>query len=262
MWQVLGDKIDAIPALLCAAFGAGLIPTDSSQPNYNYEAIHLTIYNHYAEDGSEAPTLTDHPDDISRENISGVNWGQQVPHALKDLVKNCTAYESLVGNLTNICLFMKENMYHHRPALAKRLDYYISFLPRNEHCPFTPFGWLVVNMGGCAEAHADELDLENHCCVIPFTKNCMGGALVLHEMGLMLDLHSADLIIFLSSQMTHYSLHFQGIRASFVFQMDKLMLKWPLGNRSNGSNGVQMEDRVNDVPTDDEEDRVSMEEDN
>ncbi|KAJ7201927.1 hypothetical protein C8J57DRAFT_1543611 [Mycena rebaudengoi] len=248
--QVLGDKIDAIPSLLCTALGDGLVDTDSSQANYNYEAIHVTIYNRFAEDGSEAPLDNEHPDYLSREHVTRVNWGQRIPHSSEETVKNASACESLAGILTDICLFVKENMFHHRRGVSKKLDFYISFLPGNRQCPYAPFGGVVINMGGCSEAHADELDLENHCVVMPFTKNCVGGALALHEVGLILDLHSGDMVVFLSARITHYNLHFKGKRASLVFQSDSSLKKWANANGWNGANGVQLEDRAKNFPSD------------
>ncbi|KAJ7278319.1 hypothetical protein C8J57DRAFT_1713191 [Mycena rebaudengoi] len=88
-------------------------------------------------------------------------------------------------------------------------------------------------MGGCSETHVDELDDEDHCVVIPFTKNCVGGALVLHEAGMVMDLHTGDMVL-LSVQLTHFNLHFQGIRASLVFHTDKSLKLW---DRFNGWDG-------------------------
>ncbi|KAJ7205349.1 hypothetical protein C8J57DRAFT_1100151 [Mycena rebaudengoi] len=239
MRDVLGDKIDAIPSLLCAVLGDGLVDTDSRADDYMYEAIHLSIYNRYAENGSMAPKDA-HPDYVAREKVTRVNHGQRLPHPSEEMVREPVAYDLLKRNLSDIVAFVAENIAVHRPDLAKSLSAKIRFLPGNEKCPFAPYGGVVVNMGGCSDAHADELDAENNCVVIPFTKNCVGGGLVLHEAGMVMDLHAGDMILFLSARLTHYNLHFRGIRASLVFHTDNA-LDGDGVNGWTGEYGIQKE---------------------
>lgn len=75
----------------------------------------------------------------------------------------------------------------HRPELAEKLHARIKFLPGNKRCVFAPFGGIIINMGDCSEAHTDELDDQDNFVVLPFTKNCVGGALVLHEAPVVMD---------------------------------------------------------------------------
>ncbi|KAJ7256002.1 hypothetical protein C8J57DRAFT_1721597 [Mycena rebaudengoi] len=240
MRTVLGEKIDAIPALLSTALGDGLVDTDSRAEDYTFEAIHFSVYNRYAEDGSKAPKDA-HPDCVVREKVTRVNHGQRLPHPLEQMVREPVAYDLLKRNLADIVSFLAENISVHRPDLVEKLSARIRFLPGNEKCPFAPYGGVVVNMGGCSDAHTDELDDEDHCVVIPFTRNCVGGALVLHEAGTVLDLHAGDMVLFLSARLTHFNLHFQGIRASLVFHTDMSLKLWDRVNGWDGQYGVQKE---------------------
>ncbi|KAJ7266518.1 hypothetical protein C8J57DRAFT_1229094 [Mycena rebaudengoi] len=67
------------------------------------------------------------------------------------------------------------------------------------------------------------------------------GALILHELGMVMDLHAGDMVLFLSAQLTHFNLHFQGIRASLVFHTDNALKLWDLVNKWDGEYGVQKE---------------------
>ncbi|KAJ7242019.1 hypothetical protein C8J57DRAFT_1526421 [Mycena rebaudengoi] len=157
------------------------------------------------------------------------------------MVREPVAYDLLKRNLADIVSFLAENISVHGPDLVEKLSARIRFLPGNEKCPFAPYGGVVVNMGGCSDAHADELDDEDHCMVIPFTKNCVGGALVLHEAGTVLDLHAGDMVLFLPAWLTHFNLHFQGICASLVFHTDMSLKLWDRVNGWDGQYGVQKE---------------------
>ncbi|KAJ7276958.1 hypothetical protein C8J57DRAFT_1061393 [Mycena rebaudengoi] len=234
MRDVLGDKIDAIPSLLCAVLGDGLVDTESRADDYMYEAIHLSIYNRYAENGSMAPKDA-HPDYVAREKVTRVNHGQRLPHPSEEMVREPVAYDLLKRNLSDIVAFIAENVSLNQVYLS-----YLIVVPHQIACPFAPYGGVVVNMGGCLDAHADELDAENNCVVIPFTKNCVGGGLVLHEAGMVMDLHAGDMILFLSAWLTHYNLHFRGIRASLVFHTDNA-LDGDGVNGWTGEYGVQKE---------------------
>ena len=50
---------------------------------------------------------------------------------------------------------------------------------------------------------------------------CQGGALVLHELGLVLECQSGDMVVFSSSEISHFNLHFKGLRASLVYHSDR-----------------------------------------
>ncbi|KAJ7173955.1 hypothetical protein C8R43DRAFT_943594 [Mycena crocata] len=226
---VIGDKIDAIPDLLNTILGESLVPVDTRSPDYQYDSLNLSIFNRFSQDGEGAPTNEAHPNFIQREHVRHSNDGQRLPTPSKAIMEDRNGYESLVKNLTDI-------------YLVENIQDYVQLLPGNARCPFAPFGGIVINLGGCSPGHCDDEDDGDHCVVIPFMRDCKGGALVLHEPGLVLDLEAGDMVIFPSARLTHFNLHFQGVRASLVFHTDKSGAKrWRMANHWTGKYGVQKE---------------------
>ena len=81
--------------------------------------------------------------------------------------------------------------------------------------------------------HRDKDDKD--ICSIIVVSNCIGGSLVLEELGLVLDLQNGDHVMFKSSQITHFNLHFEGLRSSLVFHTDGAADAWT--NDENPRNG-------------------------
>ena len=55
---------------------------------------------------------------------------------------------------------------------------------------------------------------------------CEGGALVLHESGIVVETGNGDSVCFPSVTQTHYNLDFWGLRGSLVFHTDKDLQRW------------------------------------
>jgi hypothetical protein len=60
-----------------------------------------------------------------------------------------------------------------------------------------------------------------------------GGELCLLEPGLVLELRNGDVVIFQSGQISHFNLHYSGVRASVVLNTDAAIHQYA----SNGMNG-------------------------
>jgi hypothetical protein len=97
-------------------------------------------------------------------------------------------------------------------------------LPLNELTPSFPFSGIVVNVNTATRAHRDQAD-EQLCMVVTISE-CKGGALVLHESGIVVECANGDCIGFSSVTQTHYNLDFSGLRASLVFHTDKDFQRW------------------------------------
>ncbi|KAJ7027833.1 hypothetical protein C8F04DRAFT_882322, partial [Mycena alexandri] len=136
------------------------------------------------------------------------NHGQRIPWVSKDITKDQDSYASLVSVLTGMCEYLADRLCYHRPDLVGKLEAYINILPYNAACPWAPFGGVVVNFNACSDAHLDGWDLFKRCLVVPLMRDCKGGALVLYEGRLVLDLHTADAILFPSGRFTHFNLHY------------------------------------------------------
>ncbi|KAJ7699475.1 hypothetical protein B0H16DRAFT_1225813, partial [Mycena metata] len=158
--------------------------------------------------GHGAPTNTVHPHYIRKRHVARANHGQRIPWASKEITKDPEAYASLVDVLSGLVEYLANKMYLHRPGFTQELEAYVGILPHNAHCPWAPFGGIVVNLNACSDAHLDPLDLKKQCVVIPLMRDCIGAGLVLHEARLVLDLHSGDVVLFPSGRFTHYNLHY------------------------------------------------------
>ncbi|KAJ7199546.1 hypothetical protein B0H12DRAFT_997032, partial [Mycena haematopus] len=143
--------------------------------------------------------------------VPQANHTQRGPWVSKDIIKDPVAYGSLCVQFSphlSYFLICCVQIYLHRPRLAERLDAYVMLLPHNAACPWAPFGGIVVNFNACSDAHRDKFDLENRCVVMPLPQNCRGGALVLQEARLVLDLHLGNVVLFPSGRFTHFNLHY------------------------------------------------------
>ena len=113
---------------------------------------------------------------------------------------------------------------HHLPKEYDALRVHCESLPMGQQSPAFPFSGFVINLCTCTIAHRDHGDLQL-CVVIPFG-DWKGGELCLHEPRLVFEAAPGDLIIFPSSDITHFNLHMTGTRGSLVLQTDKALVAW------------------------------------
>lgn len=73
--------------------------------------------------------------------------------------------------------------------------------------------------------HRDGFDCDS-CILSPYGRVKSGGELVCEETGLVFRLNPGDIFIFRSRTITHYNLHYVGIRASVVIQTDRYGKSW------------------------------------
>ena len=102
------------------------------------------------------------------------------------------------------------------PENFKNLAVLVEKLPLNEWTPIYPFSGIIVNVNIATRAHRDEGNEE--LCMVITVSDCEGGALVLHEAGIVVESSNGDCIGFPSVTQTHYNLDFTGLRASLVFK--------------------------------------------
>jgi hypothetical protein len=105
-----------------------------------------------------------------------------------------------------------------------QLRVFCEILPLNHRPTTYPFPGYVLNINVCTAAHVDSGDVDI-CIVLPIG-SFKGGELVLHEAGLVLGLVEGDILIFPSWRITHFNLHFQGVRASLVLHSDRDVKTW------------------------------------
>lgn len=109
-------------------------------------------------------------------------------------------------------------LQHQLPDVYKELDLYCEILPLGGDSPSRPFSGVVVNISVSTNGHRDASD-KLICTVIPFG-NWEGGEVCLYELGLVIQLKAGDILIFPSSNITHFNLHFVGLRGSLVLHSD------------------------------------------
>jgi len=97
-------------------------------------------------------------------------------------------------------------------------------LPFNANSPAFPFSGFVVNLCVSTNGHRDPKD-KRICLVIPFGE-WKGGEICLYELGLVIKLKAGDILVFPSCDITHFNLHFSGLRGSMVFHSDRQGDSW------------------------------------
>lgn len=138
--------------------------------------------------------------------------------------KNPDKFLIIADCLEDICCVLSSVLQEHLPDEFEDLRVFCEILPLNRRSATYPFPGFVLNLRVCTDAHVDSND--NILCVVMPFGSYKGGALVLHEPGLVLDLKPGDILIFPSFRITHFNLHFNGVRGSVVMHSDKEVKSW------------------------------------
>lgn len=192
--------------------------------------------------GDDAPAGV-HPSSIYRDGKLKINYSQRTPHTSKETKEDLEEHRLLAEGFhdlfewirINVCvLYYLESpksatyfllqMRHHLPDECQELCLYVDQLPLGARSPAYPFAGFVLNLCSATSGHRDPGD-KILCVVAPIGK-CKGGELVLYELGLVFDLRPGDIFIFPSCSITHFNLHFEGIRGSIVLHSDKYGDDW------------------------------------
>jgi hypothetical protein len=84
-----------------------------------------------------------------------------------------------------------------------------------------PFTGFVVNINIKSRPHRDAGDYK--LCEVIVIGDHKGGELVLVEPGLVIKLKSGNVVIFSSNLITHFNLHYKGVRMSIILNTDKVL---------------------------------------
>jgi hypothetical protein len=184
------------------------------------------------------------PSTIIRPGLKKCNTSQLIPRTSNELKEHCEEYALLKdalqpifewqANVVNIySLFLLHilliDLYYGKlqavlPEEFKILSQFAETLPCSGDSPVYPFGGFILNLNISTRIHRDWKDLLI-CLVIVFS-DCEGGDLAFMEPGIVFSLNNGDMIIFPSSKISHFNLHFKGKRASLVFHSDNAVQKW------------------------------------
>ncbi|KAG1719211.1 hypothetical protein EDD22DRAFT_791784, partial [Suillus occidentalis] len=176
-----------------------------------------------APEGADAPTHI-HPHEMARVDVTRTNHTQCLPYASKDILEHQQLYSNVLAAFGELFEWLEHAMKTHLPEEYEVIVELSQNLPGGECSPVAPFLSLVINLNVTTEAHRDRFD-KDLCLVLPIGE-FTGGALVQFEQGLVLELRCGDFVIFPSADTTHFNLHYEGMRASFVCHTDRGFDKW------------------------------------
>jgi hypothetical protein len=174
-----------------------------------------------------------HPHFIYKEGNGRTNHNQRATYISKTIKDDSERFQSITETIEDICKIVCEVLRKHLPSSFDQLRVFCEILPLSHHPTTYPFPGYVLNIQACTEAHIDANDTEV-CIIVPFGQY-KGGELVLYEAGLVLELKEGDILVFPSHRLTHFNLHFTGIRGSVVMHSDKEVKSWN-ANRNGWDN--------------------------
>ncbi|KAJ6511160.1 hypothetical protein C8R45DRAFT_1162689 [Mycena sanguinolenta] len=203
--QQLSDAAQHIHACMPGEF----VHDDSRREKFSYKSDHHAWYARYGENGTGAPDA--HPDNVSKNHGQRVNFEQRYAHRSKEM-KDTEEYTILAEAYSDFFQLLQLAEYN-------ELSVFVEHLPLDASSPCYPFGGFVVNLRVCTWAHRDHGD-KKICIVVPFG-SFTGGELCLYETGFCFDLKLGDVLIFPSCDITHFNLHFTGVRGTLVLHSDR-----------------------------------------
>ncbi|TCD59939.1 hypothetical protein EIP91_011029 [Steccherinum ochraceum] len=143
---------------------------------------------------------------------------QLVPYASKEITNNPQLFDDLSIVLEDVFHHVDHTMKRHYPGIYHELSVTAEALPMREDCPAHPFTGFVLNINVVTKAHRDKQDKK--VCLVIAIGRFTGGAICLHELGLVIPLRQGDCVMFPSGKITHYNLHYFGSRLSVVLHSD------------------------------------------
>ncbi|KAG2083089.1 uncharacterized protein F5147DRAFT_660271 [Suillus discolor] len=172
----------------------------------SFHCLHFSIWNRYATKGDQAPTDI-HPHYMSREDVSRTNHSQTLPYQSRDILEHQQLYNNILLAFGELFEWIDDVIKECLPTEYEVLVELAQDLPGGEVSPVTPFLSLVVNLNVSTLGHHDRFD-KDFCLVLPLG-NFKGGALVMFEQCLVLELCSDDFAIFRSGETTHFNLPYE-----------------------------------------------------
>ncbi|KIM74023.1 hypothetical protein PILCRDRAFT_14754 [Piloderma croceum F 1598] len=222
--DIIRDSMAKLQAILEHADPSSSNLCHSDKRGYSYDSIHFDMYNRFAERVGDGSPDNVHPHFLYRDGNGHGNHNQRATYLAKAIKNNPERYQSITDILEGICKIVCSVLQKHLPDAFDQLRVFCEILPLN-HMPVTyPFPGFVLNIRVCTDAHVDAND-NTICVVIPFG-TYKGGELVLYEAGLVLEIQEGDILIFPSHRLTHFNLHFIGVRGSIVMHSDKEVNAW------------------------------------
>ncbi|KAJ8090931.1 hypothetical protein PM082_024855 [Marasmius tenuissimus] len=206
----------------------------TQEPKLKYGCSHLNIWSWYKYKGNDTPNDAD-PSTLERKgNMHTCNPTQFTPQHLNKTYEQESRGTILMHVLQPIIRHLAEVMKKQFPKENGELEAFVTKLQYNGVSEAHPFAGVVVNVNVATITHLDPMDL--YLCLVLALHACTGGELVLEELGIIINFKLGDFVIFPSTIIMHYDLHFKGLRASFAFSTDKHGKAWVRNNNSWDTN--------------------------
>ncbi|KAF8952215.1 hypothetical protein BDZ97DRAFT_1931131 [Flammula alnicola] len=218
-----------LPDRLSLTFSDDFKWTDTAAEGISnrFPTCHCDNYNRYSVQGDDADD-NEEPVAYAREgNTRKYNTSQFIPRASKEMQKTPEQHRHLYEAFEDVLRWQSSELKSLLPDTYATLAKFSDTLPGNDHSPAYPFGGFVLNLNVATRVHRDHEDMD--FCSIVVISDCVGGGLALCELGIWLDLDNGDCVMFRSSEITHFNMHFEGYRASFVFHSDRAADAWTKG---------------------------------
>ncbi|KAK0499761.1 hypothetical protein EDD18DRAFT_1103064 [Armillaria luteobubalina] len=176
---------------LQATWPGQFVQDHSERPDYRYYSWHGSYYNRYSERGYDAPEGAS-PYYTLKEGCTTVHVQRRAPGHSREFLQDIGEADLLARLFQDVMLYVNEHIRKLLPEIYKDLTVFVNHLPLNDHSPAYPFSGFVVNVGVATDGHRDSFDK------LPW-----------------------DILIFPSGRITHFNLHFDGLRGSVVLHSDK-----------------------------------------
>ncbi|KAJ3504382.1 hypothetical protein NLJ89_g7963 [Agrocybe chaxingu] len=116
-----------------------------------------------------------------------------LPRSSKELNDNHSMFLLLQSFFGEEFEWQKTLMERYLPDRAKLLQSYVDSLPDYEISPVSPWGGIVTNLNVSTTFHRDWKDWD--ICAVMVISECKGGAIVYHEIGLVVEAGNGDFMI-------------------------------------------------------------------
>ncbi|KII89483.1 hypothetical protein PLICRDRAFT_109188 [Plicaturopsis crispa FD-325 SS-3] len=221
--------------MACFAPHQSLIPTDSRDAEkFTFETLHFSWYNRHCTKGSSAPTDI-HPYQMERDGAR-TNHGQFIPYPSKEMKDHESIYARLKVIFDEVFEWISSELSAHLKDEYEILCQVADVIPGNNRPAGYPFLSVVINLNVQTKAHRDGID-KIMCLVLPIG-NHEGGDLCLFEPGIAVKCREGDFMAFPSHRITHFNMHYRGLRASIVLHTDREMDRWVSEGRNGWSNNA------------------------
>ncbi|KAL0572527.1 hypothetical protein V5O48_009431 [Marasmius crinis-equi] len=205
-------------------FDGALREVDTEQEgNPDFESIHLSYWNRYTTRGDGAPEDAD-PQLLRRVGVPRMNFQSTLPCLLKETMEFQREWELLQEIMKPVFEWVGNQVKKYFLEEASHIQMFVDLLPGDAYSPIHPFRGIVINFNIASTFHRDPKD--EQICLVMCISDCVAGELVLYEPGIVLKLRCGNTVIFRSTEISHFNLHFVGERASFVMSTDRAGKAW------------------------------------